>query len=56
VRCEAGMFRVVKPWRKWLASWPWREIRRRVERRAYAEGGGIGGLVEVDRWRRQDGQ
>ena len=34
------MFAVVRPWRKWEASWPWMEMRRRDLRFVKPDGGG----------------
>ena len=46
------MLDATRPWRNWWASWPWREMRRRVLMRVEAErgrGGGLVGMVEIER-------
>lgn len=45
------MLAVVRPCRKWAASVPEREMRRRVGRGACAVDGGRAGFVEKKRWR-----
>lgn len=41
------MFAVVRPWRKWDASWPWREMSRRDWRFVKPDGGGGDGSDRV---------